>query len=152
MSLLNDLPVGAFVGLDTSPFIYYIEGSTRYSPVVRPLFEQRLDLALNSAVTSTVSLAESLVRPLNTGRADLVQRYRDVLQSTLHLTLADVTLAVAERAADLRSRYNLRLLDAFQVSAALEHGATHFITNDLGLRRVTALQVLVLDDYAPPVP
>ena len=53
---------------------------------------------------------------------------------------------VAERAADLRSRYKLKLPDALQIAAALETNCEAFLTNDIGLRSVTDLRVLVLDD------
>ncbi len=48
----------------------------------------------------------------------------------------------------MRVKYNIRVPDALQVSAALESGATLFITNDHPLRKVTELSVLILDDYA----
>ena len=40
MSLLDDLPEGVVIGLDTAPLIYFIAGHDRYRPVVRPLFEE----------------------------------------------------------------------------------------------------------------
>jgi predicted nucleic acid-binding protein len=150
MSLLDDLPEGVVIGLDTAPLIYFIEGHDRYGPVVRPLFEERIERGLNEAVTSVVSLAEVLVQPLATARPDLVQRYRDLLLEGPHLFLPDLTPQIAETAADLRARYRLRLPDAFQLATALERNASHFITNDVRFRRVTELRVLILEDYLPP--
>jgi len=138
------------VGLDASPLIYFIEGHGRYGPVVRPLFEERIEQGLNEAVTSVVTLAEVLVQPLVTARPDLVQRYRDLLIQAPHLVLPDLTPQTAERAADLRARYGIRLPDAFQLATALERNASHFVTNDIRLRRVTELRILVLEDYLPP--
>jgi predicted nucleic acid-binding protein len=152
MSLLNDIPLSAIVGVDSAPLIYYIEAHPKYGPLVRPFFEDRISQGLNIAVTSTVSLAEVLMQPLMTGRNDLVQRYRDLLTAGPHLIMHDVTAAVAERAAGLRGKYNLRLPDVLQIATALEKNAAFFLTNDLRLRRVTDLQVLVLDDYLPPSP
>ena len=37
-----------------------------------------------------------------------------------------------------------------QIAAALQEGASLFVTNDIQLRRVTDLTVLVLQDYLPP--
>jgi predicted nucleic acid-binding protein len=150
MNLLDDLPTGAVIGLDTAPLIYFIEAHDRYGPVVRPLFEERIGRGLNEAVTSVVSLAEVLVQPLATARPDLVQRYRDLLLQGPHLVLPDLTPQTAERAAALRARYRIRLPDAFQLATGLERNASHFITNDVRLRRVTELTVLVLEDYLPP--
>jgi predicted nucleic acid-binding protein len=150
MSLLDDLPEGVVIGLDTAPLIYFIEGHDRYGPVMRPLFEERTERGLNEAVTPVVSLAEVLVQPLATGHPDLVQRYRDLLLQGPHLILPDLTPQIAETAADLRARYRIRLPDAFQLATALERNASHFITNDVRFRRVTELRVLILEDYLPP--
>ncbi len=152
MSLLNDIPRAAVVGLDTAPIIYYLELHADYEPIIRPLFEVRIPQGDNEAVTSTVSLAEVLVKPLKHGRGDLVVRYRSLLLTTPHLALRNITPAVAERAADLRARYGLQLPDTCQIAAALEAGASVFVTNDAPLRRVTELTVLVLSDYLPPAP
>lgn len=84
------------------------------------------------------------------GRNDLVLRHRNLMTTSANLRLLDITQAIAERAAELRARYNLRLPDAFQIAAALDQGASHFITNDAGLKRVTDLTVLVLKDYLLP--
>lgn len=61
--------------------------------------------------------------------------------------MADLISALAKRAIQLRAGYNLRVPDALQVSAALESGATLFVTNDRRLQKVTDISVLVLDDY-----
>jgi predicted nucleic acid-binding protein len=39
--------------------------------------------------------------------------------------------------------------DALQIGAALEAGATAFVTNDRRLSRVQGPKVLVFDDYVP---
>lgn len=154
MSLLDDIPVNATVGLDTAPCIYWLEYDPVFQPIIQPLFQSRIDLGLNPAITSVVSLAEALVKPLATARADLVSNCRVFFTNTGNLTLQAISIAVAETAADLRARYRLRLPDAMQIAAALNGGATCFVTNDVQLRKVTELKVLVLKDYlaAPPVP
>ncbi len=52
---------------------------------------------------------------------------------------------------DLRARYKLRVPDAIHIGTALVYGATAFITNDLNLRCVTELEILVLTDFASPI-
>lgn len=147
MSLVEALPRGAIVGIDTAPVIYLVEAHPRYGPVVLPLFAERLEPGVNLGVTSVVTLAEVLVKPLLAARRDLVLRYRDFLSRAPHFTIADITAAAAERAADLRARHGIRLPDALQVATAMEHGASHFVTNDARLRVVADVTVVVLDDY-----
>lgn len=48
----------------------------------------------------------------------------------------------------LRAQYDIRMPDALQMAAALEAGATLFVTNDRQLRKVQEIGVLLLDDYA----
>ena len=86
MNLLDDIPAGVVVGLDTAPIIYHLEGHPDYGPLVAPLIAARVDPGLNIAVTSTISLAEVLVKPLRTGRADLVARFSVFLTGSAHLT------------------------------------------------------------------
>jgi predicted nucleic acid-binding protein len=57
---------------------------------------------------------------------------------------------VAHTAARLRSEYNLNSLDAFQLAVALTSRRDAFLTNDLALRHVAALRVIVLDEIESP--
>src|SRR5215471_21280728 len=99
MTLLDDVPTGACVGLDSAPLIYYIEQHVQYHPMVQPFFEDRVQKGLNSTVTSVVSLAEVLVKPFVAARADLVQAYRDFFAKAPQLTMGSITPALAESAA-----------------------------------------------------
>jgi predicted nucleic acid-binding protein len=152
MTLLDHIPINALIGLDTAPCIYWLEYDPVYYAAIQPLFQLRIDRGLNSAVTSVVSLAEALVKPLATARTDLADNCRVFFTNSSNLTLVPISDAIAELAADLRVRYSLRLPDAFQIAAALDHGATYFVTNDAKMRRVTELTVLLLKDYLPPHP
>lgn len=145
--LLRAIPVGALVGLDTAPVIYLLEAHSRYGPLALRLYNRRIDPGVNRAVTSVVTLAEVLVKPFREHRPDLIERYRSFLTDAPNLLLVPVSESVAERAAELRSRYRILLPDALQLATALEHGASHFITNDARLRQVGELRVLVLSDF-----
>jgi hypothetical protein len=49
LNLLDAVPPGARVGLDTAPLIYFIEAHVAYGPVVLPFFSERLEPGLNEA-------------------------------------------------------------------------------------------------------
>lgn len=53
---------------------------------------------------------------------------------------------IALQAAQLRARYNLQLLDAFQLALALAVNCEAFLTNDAIFRRVLETRVVLLDD------
>ncbi len=92
------------------------------------------------------------MRPLQLSRPDVADEYETLLAAFPNLTIVEVSRPIARRAAELRATFRLRPADAIQVAACVEHGATAFLTNDKGLRRVNLLDVILLDDFldAPP--
>lgn len=139
----------AFVGLDTSVFIYHLEAHPRYLPLTRELLAG-VQAGQWTAVTSTVTVMELTVRPWQVGQSAVAREYEALLVHFPHLTLAEVTRDVARRAAQLRARYRLRPADALQAATALIHEATALVTNDRELARLApVLDVVVLDDVVP---
>jgi predicted nucleic acid-binding protein len=134
------------VGLDTSVFIYHVEGSTQFAG---PAGESLEDLTRGAfeGVTSVLTLMEIAVKPLQLERPEVADEYEILLTTYPHLEVVDVDRTIARRAAELRARYRLRPADALQVATCLEGEATAFLTNDKSLRRIKEVQVLVLEDY-----
>ncbi|MEO8608692.1 MAG: type II toxin-antitoxin system VapC family toxin [Chloroflexota bacterium] len=131
--------------IETAPFIYYVE----YHPIYGDKMDDIFDIVNRDAievVTSVITLTETLTKPLKTGDKIVVQAYRTLLQQTRYITPVSINMAIAESAADLRSRYNLRTPDALHIATALNNHADAFLTNDLTLQRVKELPILVLDE------
>jgi predicted nucleic acid-binding protein len=139
---INDLQ-GKTVGLDTAPLIYFIEENPNYIEAVH-LFFEGMDRGNFLVVTSTVTLLEVLVHPLRNNNRELATEYRDILLNSRLMTL-EVSNAIAEQAAGLRAAHNIRTPDAIQISAALNAGATHFLTNDIRLPEIPSIQILSID-------
>jgi predicted nucleic acid-binding protein len=131
--------------LDTAPVIYYVESHPTYAARVDDIFD-RIDAGTIYGATSPITLAECLVPPIRQGLAQAQQDFTDLLVSGNNITFLSLDDACGRRAADLRARYNLGLLDALQVAAALAGGCDALLTNDLAFRRVQELPILVLDD------
>jgi len=136
------------LGLDTAPVVYFVEAHPHYGLLVREVF-QRIGNGDVAARTSVVTLSEALVRPLAVGDIPLQNEYRELLLRSEHVDTKAVDEVAAERAAELRARYQLRLPDALQLAVALEEGCQAFLTNDRRLQRVSELRVLVLDELEP---
>lgn len=134
------------VGLDTSLFIYYFEPSPRYVALVDTVFELLARGALHG-VTSVLTLMELVVKPLQMGRLDLADEYQALIATYPNLRIVDADRITAWLAAELRAAHRLRPIDAVHIAASLQHGATAFLTNDRRLRRVTELDVLLLEDF-----
>jgi predicted nucleic acid-binding protein len=134
------------VGIDTMAILYLIEPNPPYHGIVRELFELVNNGAL-MALTSYLTLLEILVKPLEQGRADLVNQYREILLRSRSFTLHPVDEATAQKGAEIRAGYRLKTPDAIHLATAVVHGAQAFVTNDRELRRFREVEVLVLDDF-----
>jgi predicted nucleic acid-binding protein len=136
---------GKVVGLDTAPLIYFMERNPKYIEMMRFFFKSfdRGDFRL---VTSTVTLLEVLVYPLQQKNTILAQEYREILLNQEGLTVVELTPDIAETAAQLRATYNLRSPDAIQMATAICEGASFFLTNDARLPCLPELTVLVLEN------
>jgi len=137
---------GARLFIDTSPFIYFIEGHSEYGKLVRPVFRM-VDTGRIEAITSTITLLEVLVRPLKTGNKILAERYREILLNSKGLSTFAIGHEAAEKAANLRAKYSLRTPDALQVSVGQLYGAEKFLTNDQRLKGLKEIEVVTLDDF-----
>jgi predicted nucleic acid-binding protein len=143
---------GKLVALDTAPLIYYLEEHPRYLALTDEIFNAIRDRRAR-ALTSVLTLAEVLVKPLRDGRRDLANQYRRLLAATRGFTLCPVGENTCERAAELRAKYGwLRTPDALQVATALERAAPLIITNDDQWKRLTEIQTVVLSDYLEAAP
>jgi predicted nucleic acid-binding protein len=145
MKLEHALQNVNFLGIDTSPFIYFVEQNPLYVDLLREVFK-RLTAKDFAASSSVVTLTEVLVQPLRQQNQTLADAYRDLLFNGANFKLFSITALIAERAAELCARYNLRTPDALQIATALENGCDAFLCNDNGLKRVGELRILVLDE------
>lgn len=134
------------VGLDTAPLIYFIEDVTPYADLLNPVFE-RLESRALTAVTSTMTLAEILTKPLVDKNFRLVDEIKFTIKTFSTLSMVSVDEKLAEAAALIRARHTIRLPDALQIATAIQGEATAFVTNDKRLRKVDGVEVLILSDY-----
>ncbi|MBI5789746.1 MAG: PIN domain-containing protein [Candidatus Schekmanbacteria bacterium] len=135
------------IAIDTSLFIYYIEEDERYINAADTLFNLIAEGSLN-AVTSLITLIEVLVQPIKHGNKDLEEKYRKLLLYSNNLEIENMNLDIAERTAELRAKYNIRVPDAIQLATALVRRAEVFITNDVRLGNIfQEIPIIVLDNY-----
>lgn len=144
--LEEDLSAHSIIGIDTAPFIYLWERHPQYAPLSEALFRylKRPDV---QGITSMITLIEACVQPKRRGRQDLIDAYEHALLDSQQVRTLLIDAPLARRAVGLRATLNLRVPDALQMAAALQAGATLFVTNDRRLTAVRQIQVLLLDDY-----
>jgi len=132
---------------DTNLFIYLMEGAGPQSEQVARIRERMLERE-DELCTSTLTLSEVLVKPVEQGDTALRQRYGDVLSRTARLIAFD--REAARRYAEIRLIRGIRPPDAIQLACAAQADVDLFITNDDRLSRFTVpgIQFLVSLDRA----
>ena len=144
MGWVEDLR-GQTVAVDTSPFIFFIEQHPEYVDTVRPFF-QAVDRGDLQVVTSTVTLLEVLVHPIDHGDEGLAQSYNDILLSSPNIKTISVSPHTAQVAGELRATHKLKTPDAIQAATAITNGAQAILTNDRDFKDITGIEVLSLRD------
>ena len=99
------------VGLDTAPLIYFIEDVRPYADLLNPVFN-RLEGHGLGAVTSTITLAEILTKPLVDKNFSLVDEIKFTIKTFSTLSMVAIDEKLAEAAALIRARHAIRLPDA----------------------------------------
>ncbi|HKR67130.1 MAG TPA: PIN domain-containing protein [Thermoanaerobaculia bacterium] len=146
MELIEAIGAGP-VAIETAIFIYFIEQHPRFAPPLQPLFAA-IDAGAVKAVTSAVTLLETLVVPYRAGDETLAAAYEAILTNGRGLTLVPIDLSLARLAAQLRATSRLRTPDALQLATALSMRCTAFLTNDRRVPLLRPLTVLQLADFA----
>ena len=133
------------VFLDTAPLIYYIEENKKYSKLLDTLF------STNSKgkflfQTSVITLLEVLVLPMRQKEHELVEQYQNILCNSPTIEIFDLNIEIAITAAGYRAKYGLKTPDSIQLATAVYSSDDYFFTNDIRLKAVNEIEVLILDE------
>lgn len=133
------------VFLDTAPLIYYIEDAKQYSKILNKLF---LENSKGEFLfqTSVITLLEVLVLPMRKNEFQLVDQYQNILCNSPSIDIFNLTIEIAKSAAGFRAKYGLKTPDSIQVASAIFCSADYFLTNDIRLKAVQEIEILVLDE------
>ena len=101
---LANIRTGARVYLDANVWVYALEGYADFVASLTALFT-RIDAGDLIAVTSELTLAEVLVKPIATNNAALQQRYVEALEASDSLLVIPVSKALWIDAATLRAKH-----------------------------------------------
>ncbi|MGD0885374.1 MAG: PIN domain-containing protein [Thermodesulfovibrionales bacterium] len=147
MTLSEELAQISSIFIDTAPVIYYIEAHPEFGPLAKEVITAFQSGNL-TAYSSVLTLTEVLPKPIENGDEKLARKFAEFLKHGKHLTMIEISEGIAESAGKLRGCYPfLKTVDAIQLSATLDIGADAFLTNDVKLKQIKELKVLVLRDY-----
>lgn len=132
------------IALDTSIFIYQLEGNTRYDVFTDEVFSW-LERPGNRAITSTIVMTEILVQPYRNSDQQRVDEFYVRLSRYPNLEWIAPSLAIADLAAQLRAIHRLRTPDALLAATAVHASTKALITNDAVFERIPSFEALVLE-------
>jgi predicted nucleic acid-binding protein len=133
---------------DTNLFIYLFEDYGELSKTVGELRSKMLARG-DQLVTSTLTLAEILVKPTERRNLELCKSYEHAITTAAIVIPFDVKAAKAY--AELRSQRSLKAPDAIQLACAASSAVDLFVTNDERLqgRQVNGIQFIVAINRVP---
>jgi predicted nucleic acid-binding protein len=146
VSLLDKIPVGSTIVVDSAPIIYVLDGtnralSIRYLPLFRAAEKGRIAIAV-----STITIAEVMAGPMMHGNDLLGERYRQALSQAHNWRAVDLSVDIAALAARMRAKYRLKLADAIQLATAIDVGACALVTHDRDFSRISEMPIIGVFD------
>jgi predicted nucleic acid-binding protein len=142
------IPSSGLEYLDTNPIIYSVEKHPVYWPVLQPLWQAAKGKTIEM-VSSDLVLLETLVGPLKSGDAALVNAYELLFQQA-QTRLLPITHSILREAARLRATTKLKTPDALHAATAIDASCALFVTNDVGFCDVGSIPVVILNDLLTP--
>lgn len=121
---------GGKIYLDASVIIYATETPHLFTQL-RPKLIEPLAKGEVTLVTSWLSLAEVLIKPLQTQDMILEKAYRQFLSPAPHFQLLPVDRNIVDQAAQLRAQYGFKLPDAIHIATGMIAGCSHYLTGDM---------------------
>ena len=127
--------------LDTNILIYFVEGHPTFSHVLSTLFDA-IESGRIEAVTSELTLAEVLVKPLAEGRSAVADVYRQMFDPAAKIKALPIERPTLLLSAEIRARHGGRAFDAIHVASAIRSECRCLSTEDTGMRVPGPLRVV----------
>lgn len=138
---------GHRVYLDTNVFIYFLDRNPDFFPVVQPIITA-VESGSIIGHTGDAVIAETLVKPYQTGNLALATRFKEFFSTENFLSVQPHDAETFDLAAQLRAGYSLKFIDALHYATAIRAGCKFFITNDGGIQSSDALEVVIIKNLA----
>lgn len=134
---------GHRVYLDTNVFVYFLDRNPDYFSVVTPIIEA-IDSGLIIGYTGDAAIAETLVKPYQTGNLALVANFKAFFSMEDFLSIQPHDAETFDLAAQLRAGRGLKFIDALHYATAIRAGCKFFVTNDTGIQSSDVLEVIAV--------
>ena len=94
-----------------------------------------MDAGAFTAVTSEITLVETVVGPRKAGDVNAEAKFRAFLTPSPKLAIEPITMAVLEKVIELRTKHGLKIPDAIHLATGFLIGCTVFVTRDASWKR-----------------
>lgn len=148
MGLLTALQ-GDRIYFDTNVWIYAVESYPAFIQELLVLL-QSIDQGNQIAITSELSLAEVLVKPLQEQNKARQDAYKKAIVNRKNVFVVPVLREILIDAAQVRADTGLKLPDAIHVATAVRVQCSTFLTNDDRLKSLSSLNVVLLSEAISP--
>jgi len=120
---------GCRVYLDANTIIYAVEGLPNFANLRTGLLDP-LDAGVVTAVTSELTLIETITGPRKAGKPDDEAAFRKFLTPSANLLMLPLTLPIVEKVIELRARFGFKTPDAIHLATGMLAGCDLFVTGD----------------------
>lgn len=132
------------VFIDTSPFIYFIEGEGKLAIKARDMFLKYLNDG-TEMITSVFTDIEYKVLPKRNSEYGKIQAY-DSFKEEFNINTISLNNEICDIAIDIRANNkNIKLIDALQLAIAIKTRCDLFVTNDKDLLKFNGIKCATLD-------
>ena len=133
--------------LDTNVFVEAFEHEGELSSLVASLLAANSQQRPQRLVTSELTLAELLVRPLELNQTALVQTYDNWMTTNPYLEVYPVVRSILRQAAEFRAHdKTLKLPDAIHLTTSIETNCRYFLTNDRRIAGQFGVEILAMTE------
>jgi predicted nucleic acid-binding protein len=135
------------VYLDSNVFIAAMENPGAHSDhawwIIHAIDDGRI-----TAVTSEMTIAEVLVKPIELGNSELITAYQEMIVSSSHFDVHPVRRDVLVAAAQLRARRkSIRLPDAIHVATASAALCACMVSDDQRLHSIEGVKAFAVTPF-----
>lgn len=140
---------GRSVHLDSNIIIYAIEQGSRWSSVTEKLL-MAIDAGGLQAVTSELTMAEVLPKPISLNNPDYLGKYELMFSPSNGIVTMPVSRDILLASCHMQAQMRIKPMDAIHVATAKAAGCQFFLTEDerLGRSMVGDLKWLQLSELA----
>lgn len=140
-----DIQPKSRVYLDANIFIYAIEDHESYRPHIAQLYQQLHERECQ-IVTSQLTYAECLVKPLEDQHEASIRTYENELLQSEVVRLIPINLDVLRQASIIRANSKTKLPDAIHMATAFESHCSYMVSNDRKLLSFDGIESIYLSE------